>query len=69
MNSSQLPLVPPFVAITKATEPTASPLGVDVQVLKYHLKVTVPAIVVALLVVYIVYRAYANYKRTGRWFG
>ncbi|KAK9816126.1 hypothetical protein WJX74_005701 [Apatococcus lobatus] len=69
MSSSQLPLVPPFVAITKATEPTASPLGVDVQVLKWHLKVTVPAVVVALIALLVAYRAYTNHKRTGRWFG
>lgn len=67
MSSSQLPIVPTWSAITQATgSAPRTPLGIDIQVLKWHLAWSVPSALVAIVIAIVLYRWYKFYKRTGR---
>ncbi len=64
--SSQLPIVPPFIAITKATEPTSGLANFDFRISKWHIALGIPGLIIAILVIWAANKAYKNYKRTGR---
>lgn len=66
-SSQQLPILPTWSAITSATSSAPrTPLGIDIQILKYHLSWSVPTILIVIIAAIVAYRMYKHYKRTGR---
>ena len=69
MSSNTLPILPTWSAITAATgSAPRTPLGIDIQILKWHLQWSVPAVVVAVIVAFVAYKWYMHYKRTKRFY-
>ena len=65
--SSQIPLVPPFIAITKATEPARGFAGLDFQIKQWHIAAGVPGIIFIIVAIWYLRKLYMGHKRTGQY--
>lgn len=64
--SSKFPIVPPFIAITKATEPSVGLANFDFRLKKWHIAFGVPGLLAIVFALWAIKNMYRNYKRTGK---
>lgn len=67
--SSKIPIIPPFVAITRATEPASGLASLDFQISKWHVSAGLAGIVAIIVAIWLINKGYKNYRRTGRIMG